>query len=75
MFIVIVCSHIVFLLYWLRFFLTEMQQTIRGRFPRLYVALFLFCRQQRMEKEIRGDKMREKISPFLNKYEEAIECK
>ncbi|TNV88177.1 hypothetical protein FGO68_gene13760 [Halteria grandinella] len=66
MFSLIVMAHICFFVYWTNSFLLEFRATIRRRFPRAYLALYLCFKKDNyvFEKEI--DDYRHKMSPFVN---------
>ena len=54
-FLVIILSHLAFAIYWLIYFLGEFRATVRKRFPRIYLALFLCFRKEQLELELEVD--------------------
>ncbi|TNV74983.1 hypothetical protein FGO68_gene13542 [Halteria grandinella] len=75
MFTVIVLSHTFFFCYWVQCFFKEFKFTIRQRYPSLYTMVFLCCKNSRLIQELDKDQARDKLKPFLRKYDELLDCK
>lgn len=64
LFSLIVISHYIFVMYWLYHFIQEMRSTIRERFPKIYLAIFLCCREERLKQELEVQKLMDFYAPF-----------
>jgi hypothetical protein len=75
LFSAILICHFLFALIWVHHFIVEMKTNIRKKMPSLYLALFLCCRKQQLENELKVEEYRTKIGPFLNNFEYVMICK
>ncbi|TNV88113.1 hypothetical protein FGO68_gene1765 [Halteria grandinella] len=67
MFVLIVFMQVIFFLYWFYCFVKEFRQTIRMKFPKFYLLVFLCCRKDKLELEVSVDEYRTKVvAPFIN---------
>ncbi|TNV87910.1 hypothetical protein FGO68_gene12524 [Halteria grandinella] len=73
MFTMILLSHTFFFCYWLYCFFNEFRFTFRQRYPRLYLMFFLCCREERLKLELDVDQSKEKMKPFLRKYQDLLD--
>mmetsp|Transcript_6151 Transcript_6151/g.5544 ORF Transcript_6151/g.5544 Transcript_6151/m.5544 type:complete len:320 (-) Transcript_6151:481-1440(-) len=51
LFLVIVCANLFFILYWVIKYIMLMRLRMKEKFKKLYICLFLCCRQDKYEKE------------------------
>lgn len=73
MFSIIVIAHVLFFFYWTFHFLQEFRATFRTRFPKLYISVFLCCRDQRLQTELQIERYREKMRPFLSSIDDLLD--
>jgi hypothetical protein len=70
LFAVILMSNVMFFLVWIIKFLTVMRSLIKERYSKIYVCLFLCCRQDKFDKENEKLAMEAKRETIIEKIEE-----
>lgn len=75
LFSAIVICHITFGIYWLYHFLKELRDTIRKKFTKFYLIVFLCFKKSKLEAENNFDQYKERIAPFYKKLNEVAICK
>ncbi len=65
LFSMILICHVAFFIFWMYHFLLETRLSIRKRFPKVYTAVFLCCRKNKLAQELKIEKLQIKIAPFL----------
>jgi len=75
LFALIVITNCIFFIYWIKNFFQESRHTIREKSPALYTTLFLCCKKKRLNKELKLEEFRVKVSPFLRQIDKTMKCK
>lgn len=74
-FIAILSCHIIFAVYWLYHFITEVSDTIRKRATTLYLVCCFCYSQEQLLKHKHRDDLKEKIEPYLQIMDDIKTCK
>ncbi|TNV88001.1 hypothetical protein FGO68_gene2384 [Halteria grandinella] len=74
MFICIILLQTTFFAYWLYSFVHEFKNTIRKRFPQIYVMLFTCCRERKLQAEREIEVYRTKVmGPLIFKMDDIVQ--
>ncbi|TNV88030.1 hypothetical protein FGO68_gene8851 [Halteria grandinella] len=74
MFICIVLLQAIFFIYWLSCFLNEFKNTIRQKYPRIYLLVFTCCKEKKLQAERGVDEYKNKVvAPLIGKIDDMIQ--
>ncbi|TNV88084.1 hypothetical protein FGO68_gene10377 [Halteria grandinella] len=72
-FISIVFVNVAFFAYWLFYFVMELRQSIRSKYPQVYIAIFLCCKKDKYIIHRELDEHHNRMKPIVNRITELID--